>query len=85
MSLARLAAILAPLFTCIQLLPQLYKTYSTKSVKDLSLESLMIITVGNFLWLLHGYFIRDTPLLVAGLVASLVNGGLLWLYMLYSL
>jgi MtN3 and saliva related transmembrane protein len=83
MSVARLAAILAPLFTCMQLVPQLYKTYSSKSVKDLSLESLLIITLGNLLWLLHGYFIRDTPLLVAGLVASLVNASLLWLYMLY--
>jgi MtN3 and saliva related transmembrane protein len=84
MSLARLAAVLAPLFTCIQLVPQLYKTYSTKSVADLSLESLLIISLGNLLWLLHGYFIRDTPLLVAGVVASLVNAGLLWLYMLYK-
>jgi MtN3 and saliva related transmembrane protein len=83
MSVARLAAVLAPLFTCIQLAPQLYKTYSTKSVKDLSFESLLIITLGNLLWLLHGYFIRDASLLVAGLVASSVNFTLLWLYMLY--
>lgn len=83
MGLARLAAVLAPLFTCIQLVPQLYKTYSTKSVADLSFESLLIITVGNLLWLLHGYFIRDTSLLVAGVVASSVNFALLWLYMLY--
>ena len=84
MFVARLAAVLAPLFTCIQLVPQLYKTYSTKSVTDLSLESLLIISLGNLLWLLHGYFIRDTPLLVAGLVASSVNFTLLWLYMLYK-
>ena len=31
---------LAPIVNCIQLIPQLYKTYITKSVKDLSIYSL---------------------------------------------
>jgi MtN3 and saliva related transmembrane protein len=83
MSLATLAAVFAPLFTCVQLIPQLYKTYATRSVKDLSLETLFIITIGNLLWLLHGYYIRDTSLVFAGLVATVVNLSLLRLYMLY--
>ncbi len=32
-----IVATLVPIINCIQLFPQLYKTYLTKSVKDLSL------------------------------------------------
>jgi len=81
--LATLVAVLAPMLTCIQLLPQLYKSYSTQEVDDLSLESLVCITLGNLLWLIHGYYVRDTPLIIAGLFATVVNITLLRLYFRY--
>jgi len=83
MLFSSLVAILAPLFTSFQLVPQLYKTYTSRSVVDLSLNSIILMTVGNLLWLLHGYFIRDTSLLIAGLIASVVNVSLLILYIDY--
>jgi MtN3 and saliva related transmembrane protein len=83
MFLSSLVAVLAPLFTCIQLMPQLYKTYVTKSVQDLSLESLLVITIGNLLWLVHGYYIRDISLVFAGIVATVINLSLLALYRIY--
>ena len=78
-----IVAILAPIVNCIQLLPQLYKTYITKSVKDLSLYSLSLILLTNLLWLLHGYFIIDISLIVAGMVSLIINVALVRLYFLY--
>ena len=78
-----IVATLAPIINSIQLVPQLYKTYITKSVKDLSLFSLSLILVTNLLWLLHGYFIIDISLIVAGLVSMIINGTLLILYFIY--
>ena len=77
-------ATLAPLVNCIQLFPQLHKTYKTKHVKDLSFESLCLILTTNLLWLLHGYFIMDVSLIVAGVISLLVNGSLMGLYLLYK-
>ena len=76
-------AILAPIANSIQLFPQLYKTYITKSVKDLSLYSLSLILLTNLLWLLHGYFIIDISLILAGTVSLIINVALLTLYFLY--
>ena len=76
-------ATLAPIVNCIQLFPQLYKTYITKSVKDLSLYSLLLILTTNLLWLLHGYFITDISLIFAGIVSMFINIALLTLYFLY--
>jgi len=77
-------ATLAPIVNCIQLFPQLYKTYKTKHVKDLSFASLCLILTTNLLWLLHGYFIMDISLIVAGVISLLVNGSLMGLYLLYK-
>jgi MtN3 and saliva related transmembrane protein len=76
-------ATLAPIVNCIQLFPQLYKTYKTKSVKDLSFYSLLLILTTNILWLLHGYFIFDISLIIAGVVSMIINIALLTLYLLY--
>jgi MtN3 and saliva related transmembrane protein len=79
-----IVAILAPLINSIQLFPQLYKTYKTKSVKDLSFYFLILLLISNFLWLLHGYFIFDNSLIVAGIVSIIINIVLLKLYFIYK-
>jgi MtN3 and saliva related transmembrane protein len=78
-----IVSILAPLVNCIQLVPQLYKTYITKSVKDLSLYSLLLILFTNILWLTHGIFIWDLSLLIAGSISVIINFSLFIFYMLY--
>jgi len=78
-----IVATLAPVVNSIQLFPQLYKTYITKSVKDLSFYSLFLVLITNLLWLLHGYFIVDISLIAAGVVNIIINVALLSLYLLY--
>jgi MtN3 and saliva related transmembrane protein len=77
-------ATLAPIFNCIQLFPQLHKIYRTKSVKDVSLYSLILISITNLLWLMHGYFILDISLIIAGVISMIVNVGLLVLYFVHK-
>jgi MtN3 and saliva related transmembrane protein len=78
-----IVATLAPIVNSIQIFPQLYKTYQTKSVKDLSLYFLLLILTTNILWLLHGYFINDQSLIIAGIIAAMMNITLLVLYFIY--
>jgi len=79
-----IVSILAPLVNTIQQMPQLYKTFTTKKVKDLSLYSLLLILSTNLLWLLHGYFIMDFSLIIGGFISLLVNTMLLLLYFRYK-
>ena len=78
-----IVATLAPTVNCVQLFPQLYKTYITRSVKDLSLYSLLLILMTNILWLLHGYFINDNSLIISGMISIIINITLLSLYFFY--
>ena len=66
-------SILAPIANCIQMIPQLIKTYNTKKVNDLSFYSLMLILITNILWFTHGYFIMDMSLLAAGFISITIN------------
>lgn len=77
-------ATIAPAVECIQLCPQLRKIYISKSVKDLSLFSLLLISITNIVWLLHGYFIMNIPLIIAGLISMIINIKILILYFLYT-
>jgi len=74
-------AILAPVVTSIQFLPQLVKTLKTKRVGDLSVYSLLLLLGGNVLWLLHGYFQKDVSLIVAGITGTLISLVLLIVYL----
>jgi uncharacterized protein with PQ loop repeat len=73
-------AVLAPIINCVQL-SQLYKTFITKKRKDLSLYSLLLILFASLLWLLHGYFIMDYPLIIAGTINTSVNVCLIAFYL----
>lgn len=72
-------AIIIPVLSSIQQLPQLYKSYTTNHVADLSIESLAIILLTNLLWFFHGYFIRDVTLIVSAIASILINTALITL------
>ncbi len=77
-------SILAPIFNCIQVIPQLWKTYQTKKVKDLSFTTILLMITTNLLWFLHGNFIYDIPLIISGGINLLVNISLMSLYVKYN-
>jgi len=78
-----LVATMAPVMNSIQLYPQLYKTYSTKRVHDLSFYTLVLVLVTNMLWIAHGYFIFDLSILAASFINLFANILLMWFYMMY--
>jgi MtN3 and saliva related transmembrane protein len=83
-ALAQCVSVLAPIVNCIQMFPQVYKTYRTKRVKDLSFYSIGLVLLTSILWLLHGYFIQDTSLIAAGVISVIVNISLLYLFFKYK-
>jgi len=48
---------------------QVYKTYDTKSVDDLSLPAMWILLFTNAYWIFTGWIImRDVPILISGVM-----------------
>lgn len=79
-----IVSILAPILTFFQLIPQLYKTYQIKRVKDLSIHTIFIIFLSNIVWFIHGLYIQDITLIFSGIVSSIISFLMLVLYFIHN-
>ena len=75
---------LAALFTTIAFLPQLYKTWQTKSADDVSLVMLILFITGLVCWIIYGLKINSIPILVANIITFIFNFSILILKITYS-
>ena len=75
---------LAALLTTIAFLPQLYKTWKTKSADDVSLIMLILFIIGLICWIIYGININSIPILVANIVTFIFNFSILILKITYS-
>ena len=74
----------AALLTTIAFLPQLYKTWNTKSADDVSLLMLVLFIIGLFCWIIYGLKIHSIPILVANIITFIFNFSILILKISYS-
>lgn len=58
--------------TTIAFVPQVVKTWKSKTAKDLSLGTFSIFTTGVVLWLIYGFMIMDLPIIAANTVTLLL-------------
>ena len=70
--------------TTIAFLPQLYKTWRTKSAEDVSLITLILFLTGLICWIIYGLQINSTPILVANIITFIFNFSILILKITYS-
>ena len=59
-------------------LPQLVKTWRTRSTKDISLAMFLVLVTGIILWLAYGIIIEDIPLIAANGMTLLFAGTILF-------
>ena len=63
----------AAILTTTAFLPQLIKTLKTKKAEDVSLVTLIMFIAGVVSWIIYGYKISSTPILIANLITLLLN------------
>ena len=74
---------LAALLTTIAFLPQLYKTWKTRSADDVSLIMLILFLTGLICWIIYGLKIHSIPILVANIITFIFNFSILILKITY--
>ncbi|MFB2917993.1 MULTISPECIES: SemiSWEET transporter [Aerosakkonema] len=73
MDLLTVLGLLAGTLTTIAFLPQVIKTWQSKSAKDFSFGMLITFSLGVFLWLIYGIAKNDLPVIVANLLTFVLN------------
>jgi MtN3 and saliva related transmembrane protein len=74
----------AATITTISFLPQMLKTWQTKSAKDVSLVTLITFMTGISLWLIYGIYLQSLPIILANAVTLIFNLIILWLKIRYG-
>ena len=72
MNVTTLIGLIAGVFTTLAFLPQVIKTWRTRSTEDLSAGTFTLFCTGVLLWLLYGILINDLPVILANSVTLLL-------------
>ena len=67
----------------IAVLPQIYKAWQTKKVKDVSPLMFGILIVGVALWVVYGIIEKDLPIIATNATSLCLNGIMLYLMVRY--
>lgn len=76
--------LLAGTLTTIAFVPQLKKTWKTKSAEDISFGMFAIFCCGVLLWLVYGLLIGALPVILANIVTLVLSGAILVLKIKYG-
>jgi MtN3 and saliva related transmembrane protein len=63
--------------TTLALVPQVVRTWRTRSARDLSLGMFVVMTAGIAMWLAYGLLIRDLPLVLANGTSLMLSATIL--------
>ena len=78
MNSIQLLGLLAGSLTTAAFLPQVVKTWKSRSAKDLSLGMFSIFCLGVSMWLVYGFPVNDIPVIAANMLTLLLASTLLF-------
>lgn len=76
--------IVAGICTTAAVIPQIWKAWKTKKVKDVSPGMFIVLLVGLLLWVVYGVLQNDVPIMATNGVALALNGLMLFLMIRYQ-
>lgn len=83
MQFVQIIGLVAGFCTTIAFLPQVIKTYKSKSAKDLSSGMFLTFCTGLILWLVYGVMVDDVPIIMANFLTLIMASIILVLKVKY--
>lgn len=69
--------------TSTAVIPQVFKSYRTRHVRDISIWQPILLDIGMGLWLAYGIVIGDIPLILANSFSIFCNSLLIYMKIFY--
>lgn len=82
--LTNLIGYLGSFLTCVTFVPQVIKSWETKSVGDLSTWMIGIVICSTLVWLWYGVRIKSGPVMVANTIVFLLGCVLLYFKLTFT-
>lgn len=74
----------AAILSTIAFLPQAIKVWKTKSAKDLSVKTFVILVAALSMWLIYGILKNDLPIISANMITLALVGSILYYKIKYG-
>ncbi len=84
MDAANLLGLAAGCLTTVAFVPQVLKTWRSKSGNDISLGMFLLFSSGVLLWLIYGLYIHALPVILANGVTLLLSLAILVMKLRYA-
>lgn len=84
MNLVTALGLLAGSLTTIAFLPQVIRTWRTRSTKDISLEMFAIFCSGVLIWIIYGILVKDVPVIFTNVATLTLASPILWFKLKYK-
>jgi MtN3 and saliva related transmembrane protein len=68
---------IAGILTTIAFVPQVIKTYQSRSTQNISLSMYVIYCTSVVLWLIYGILINSFPLIITEMITLILSGAIL--------
>jgi MtN3 and saliva related transmembrane protein len=78
MELVTIIGLIAGSLTTISFLPQVIKTWRSKSARDISLSMFLSFCMGVFLWIIYGILLGELPIIIANFITLILAGTILF-------
>lgn len=78
MELVTIIGLMAGSLTTISFLPQVIKTWRSKSAKDISLWMFLSFCIGVFLWIIYGIMLGELPIIIPNIITLFLAGTILF-------
>jgi MtN3 and saliva related transmembrane protein len=85
MTLLDLLGLSAGSLTTLSFVPQVIKTWRSKSADDISTGMFVIFSIGLVMWLIYGLYLQSLPIIVSNIVTLVLTVVILILKYRYSL
>ena len=78
MDVTQILGLAAGALTTFSLLPQVIKIYKSRSAKDLSVKTFLLLWSGTLLWAIYGTIEKDIPVMVTNVLTLILASALLF-------
>ncbi len=75
---------LGSFLTCVTFVPQVYQSWQTQSVGDLSIWMVLIVITSTLVWLWYGVRIKSGPVITANAIVFLLGCILLYFKLTFA-
>ncbi len=70
--------------TCLTFLPQVIKTWQSKSAKDVSLNMFLIAALNEVMWIIYGALLNNWVIILTNAVVLCMSMIMIWLKFRYD-